>query len=385
MKIAIVTDRIYPFFMGGYEYYLYKIAGKLSSDFDVKVFTSLTTKGPKQIDGIHFHRFFYFQKYTNNQGEHSIGGILKYLISVIFNNRSLKDFDLVIMNSIPYFGLPFLINKVKHKSKVVVVFYEAWYNYPYGGLLNYVKRKALRREIRKIVRQSDSLFSISKPTTESLIVNYCSKNVITAPLGLDLKQIGESTASSEKFDLVYLGRLASIKRIEDILMAVDILKRRGRDLKVAIIGDGPMRERLQSLVEERNLHQNVRLLGNISDQEKYSVLKSSRIFVMPSEREGFSIATLEGMACGCVPIVAIPKYQELFGISHFLINEENGVYFPVSNIEVLASKILKLLSDEAYYSKLQSNALRDSLKYTWENSLGAIEDYIKRTRYKSSK
>ena len=378
MKIAIVSDRIYPFYTGGYEYYLHKIGLKLCKTHDLSVMTSFASPNSTQESNcINYVRFSSFRNFTNSKGEHSAFGIVKFFLSSVKNARTLKGYDLVILNSIPYIGIPYLIRRAKKKSKVAVIFYEAWYNYPKRGLFNNFRRYVLRNRIRKIVNTTDFLFSISQPTTNSLVNNYGAKNVVTTPLGIDPDSIRNSVPSSENFDLVYLGRLATIKHVDDLLIAVENLKRDGHEMRVAIIGDGPQREALDNFVEIRNLKHNVKFLGKISDVDKFSVLKSSRIFVMPSEREGFSIATLEAMACGCVPLVAKPEFPELFGISHFVKNEVNGIYFPVSDTELLADKIVALMSDNEYYSRLQMKALQDSTSYSWENTLSIIGDYVK--------
>lgn len=377
VKIAIVTDKIYPFYTGGYEYYFFKIASRLSDIFDVEVYTSIASKESSRIKNISFVRFSRFKNYSNPKGEHSIYGILKYLISIVLNYRIIKDFDVVILNSIPYLGVPFLIQKLRKNAKIVVVFHEAWYEYPYGNLINRIKRYVLRIEIRKIAETSDVLFSVSKPTADSLKANYGSRNVITIPLGIDVLSIKESIPSAKKFDLVYLGRLSAVKHVEDLLLAVDILKNKGMMMRVAIIGEGPMKAKLEDIVSKRNLMRNVCFLGQISDKDKFSILKSSKIFIMPSEREGFSIATLEAMACGCVPVVAVPKFPELFGISQFVKDYTNGIYFPVSDIDTLALQIERLSTDRVLYLSLQASALKDSLDYSWEKSLNLVESYIK--------
>lgn len=377
MKVAIVTDRIYPFYTGGYEYYLYRIALKLSEDCEVTVFTSLDSNVSKSAGKVRFIGFSEFQKYTNKKGEHSFSGVLKYTFSTLLNHRLINDPDMVIVNSIPYVGVPFLMKRIRKRSKVAVIFYEAWYNYPNMGFLNSIKRGILRNRIKKIIELSDNLLSISEPTTHSLMEHYGAKDVFTSPLGVDLKFIDEIQQSKEKFDIVYLGRLAAIKHVEDILSSVELLKDKGIPISVAIIGDGPMRNILENISDKKDLRREVKFLGKISDIEKYSILKSSKIFVMPSEREGFSIATLEAMACGCVPIVAIPGFPELFGVSHFVRNDWNGLYFNVGEVSHLAFQIEKLLSDAEYYSKMKENALKDSKDYDWEIVLNQLKKFLK--------
>jgi len=62
------------------------------------------------------------------------------------------------------------------------------------------------------------------------------------------------------------------------------------------------------------------------------------------------------MAVGCVPIVAKPKYDEVFGVAHFAKNNINGIYYEVGNIEQLAKSVLSLIENTRYLSMLSTSA-----------------------------
>jgi len=77
------------------------------------------------------------------------------------------------------------------------------------------------------------------------------------------------------------------------------------NLKIGIIGDGPEKHKLM-----KNANKNIRFLGFMKeDKEVYSYMKSSKILVLPSSREGFGIAVLEAMAAGCKVITMDSKYN----------------------------------------------------------------------------
>jgi len=62
------------------------------------------------------------------------------------------------------------------------------------------------------------------------------------------------------------------------------------------------------------------------------------------------------MAVGCIPIVAKPKYDEVFGVGHFVKNNINGIYYEVGNIGQLAKSILSLIENTRYLSMLSTSA-----------------------------
>ena len=369
MKIAILVDRCYPFFTGGYEMAIYQIFTRLSSKYDITKLTSI--KEDYTSNNLKFISISKHLKYVNKNGVHSMIGTFIFFLNTLYNIKKLKKYDTIIINTIPYVGLSYIMKKLKNK-KIISIFHEAWYNYPE----DYISRFILRNSIRNIVLNSSFVISISNPTTNSLIKNYNVKNVYTIPLGIDLKTINSVEASHIRYDIVYLGRLSSIKRIDDLINAIYIIKNNLHlELNVAIIGNGDLLDNLMSKVNGYNLKKNINFLGKIDENKKYSILKSSKIFVMPSEREGFSIATIEAMACGCVPIIAKPNYDELFGVSHFVHNNENGLYYDVYNYNELVEKIIMLLKDNELYNKLKQNAINDSRNYDW-NFISEKYNYI---------
>lgn len=93
-----------------------------------------------------------------------------------------------------------------------------------------------------------------------------------------------------------VARLVSQKGIDSLLPMVSRWRQSAPDLKLYIMGDGPERFGLESLIAGLNLNETVRIMG-FSDQV-HQFLRSIDLFVMPSLKEGFSNALLEAMASG---------------------------------------------------------------------------------------
>lgn len=106
-------------------------------------------------------------------------------------------------------------------------------------------------------------------------------------------------------DLVFLGRLTSEKGLATLIEALAILRDRGRRASCTIIGDGPERSRVSAWVAAANLGQQVRLTGALRGKAIAEELNRHRIMLVPSTyAEPFGIVALEGLACGCLPIVS---------------------------------------------------------------------------------
>jgi len=106
-------------------------------------------------------------------------------------------------------------------------------------------------------------------------------------------------------DLVFLGRLVSQKGCDTLLKAMGRLRQKGIDPDLTIVGDGPERGNLEALSNSLGLTQQVRFAGKAVGFELASILNDHKFILVPSSyEEPFGIVALEGMACGCVPIVS---------------------------------------------------------------------------------
>lgn len=117
---------------------------------------------------------------------------------------------------------------------------------------------------------------------------------------------------SKSLDFVFLGRLVSDKGADIVIKAISQLKTEREinsvipnTLSLTIVGDGPDRKRLEEMSIELGLERNIKFTGSLSGSELVNCLNQHRFMVVPSRwDEPFGIVALEGMACGCLPIVS---------------------------------------------------------------------------------
>lgn len=147
-----------------------------------------------------------------------------------------------------------------------------------------------------------------------------------------------------------VGRLIPAKDYLTLIRATALLRNRGHDVELRIVGEGPDRERLEREVEASGLTSTVHLEGFQSDVKSW--LRRFHCFVLSSIREGQPMVMLEAMAAG-LPIVA----TAVGGIPDTLLAGSEGLLVAPGDPTALANAMEMVVVDEALRRKLGTNAL----------------------------
>ncbi|MDA8082931.1 MAG: glycosyltransferase, partial [Nitrospiraceae bacterium] len=170
--------------------------------------------------------------------------------------------------------------------------------------------------------------------------------------------------------IVFAGRICEQKRPA---MLAEILKTahdHGLMFRALVIGDGPQRGQLEELLIQYHLTAKVQMLGSISHQRWLDILGAADIFLMPSQYEGISVALLEAMAAGVVPVVAkVGGHEEV-------VSAEAGLLIPhgANELQDYLDAICFLLrnSAELQQKSKHCNAVATS-KVSWD---GMIDNFL---------
>lgn len=141
--------------------------------------------------------------------------------------------------------------------------------------------------------------------------------------------------ASENIRIGIIARLAPVKDISTLVRAMVIIHQRKPDMQLTIVGDGPERESLESLVKTFSLTSVVTFLGFRRDIP--TILKDIDIFTLSSLSEGTSITLLEAMAAG-KPVVV----TNVGGNPAVVEEGVNGFLVPSGNSDALAHALLQL-------------------------------------------
>ena len=135
-----------------------------------------------------------------------------------------------------------------------------------------------------------------------------------------------------------VGRLAPEKGVDLFLRAAAKVLLELPHTKFFVVGDGPDRAKLESLIEQLGIGENARLLGRTDDMPAF--YQSLDLLVSASRQEGLPIALLEGMASG-LPLVA----TAVGAVPTIVHDDHTGILTPAENVDALAQAITKLLLD----------------------------------------
>lgn len=151
-----------------------------------------------------------------------------------------------------------------------------------------------------------------------------------------------SEAKSSKYDeetpysLVGVGRLTWEKGFDILIEGVERLHLDGYNINCDIYGDGPLKEKLSTMISEKNLDDVVTLQG--VDEEVRSKLPEYEALVLPSRTESFGLVILEAYDAG-IPVVA----SDISGIRQIVEDEVTGLLFEPENHEMLANHVRKFI------------------------------------------
>lgn len=158
------------------------------------------------------------------------------------------------------------------------------------------------------------------------------------------REVSRRPARFPPRNLLYVGRLEPLKRVEDAVLALQILTNSGRDFTLTIVGDGIGRAVTEELARKSGVADRVRFLGYVHDEaQKTALYLASDILVFPSLSEGSPKVLPEAMAHGVVPIAI----ENVGGIGHIIRDGVNGFLARPRDPAHIASLVERLLVSDA--------------------------------------
>lgn len=150
--------------------------------------------------------------------------------------------------------------------------------------------------------------------------------------------------------IVFLGKLVDSKGVPDLIKSLPAVIKKFPEVKLVFGGVGRVAE-YSKLASSLAVDTHISFAGWIGPDEKYALLSSAAVFVLPSYNEAFPISILEAMACGSTIIST-----DVGGIPEAISHGVEGLIVAPGDISALSEAIIKILGDPVYANKLSDNA-----------------------------
>lgn len=186
----------------------------------------------------------------------------------------------------------------------------------------------------------------------------------------EVENLGAAKSVNENL-IISVGRLVPWKGFEVLIDVMSDLLAKNKDFKLLILGSGPQKDKLISLVGEFNLQNNVSI-KEVEKSRVISQLSLAAVFILNSGYEGLSHTILEAMLAG-TPVIA----TDIGGNPELIKDGENGLLVEYNNKEQLKQAILKLYNNPELRHKFVENSKEVLKKFTFENMINKTINVLK--------
>ncbi len=196
-----------------------------------------------------------------------------------------------------------------------------------------------------------------------------SENVQVIPNKVDISKFEKNENISyepdtsffnNSFVLLYVGSLVKQKDPLTLLKAFNNAKKQLTNLKLILIGDGPLKPDIEQFIQEYDLYDDVLLKGYMSHDALPSFMANSDVFVFPTLEEGFGIVLIEAQAAG-LPIISseIPQTKDI-------ITHKNALLFKPGDANMLTNYIMEIYRDGNLRKHLSKKSKESAERFSWD-------------------
>ena len=328
--------------IGGAELLLrnFVIEAKKNNQYTVDVCTLYATNDAKNIEEIKKKNVRIWSLDLKNKYTPSSVGKIKKIIEK-------ENYDIIHVHLFPASAFVALSSLFLKKSIIYLFTLHNTFN----------RRRSIK--IFKIIdgliyNRYAKIICISKQVQNSLIkwVPKIKEKIEIIPDGIPMNSKSNDNPLMKKYDALFVGRLVQQKGVNFLLEAVNILQKKYKKIiRVAVVGEGPLKKELIKICEELKIKDSVEFLGFQRDVDQ--IMRSSRVLVLPSLWEGFGLVLLEAMK-NKLPIIA----TNVGGIPEIITDGHEGILVPKENPKILANSINRLLEN----SKLRNQFIQNAYK-----------------------
>ena len=213
--------------------------------------------------------------------------------------------------------------------------------------------------LRRIWRRSSGLVANSTGLKNLAVAFNDRVPISVIPNGVDLKYYAPVERDWDQPRMLFVGRLVYQKGLDILFEALKDLT--SHPWKLSLVGDGPQREKLQSIVHQYGISDRVHFKCWLDGDDLVTQLQEANLFVFPSRHEGMPNAVLEAMACG-LPVIA----SHIAGNEELVIDGENGLLVPSEDSVALRDAMSELLGSPSKRQRMGATGRQFiEANYSW--------------------
>jgi colanic acid/amylovoran biosynthesis glycosyltransferase len=242
-----------------------------------------------------------------------------------------------------------------------------------------------QRDVRAELENASKIITISNYNRRHIanlspVIEERDIEIVYCGIEMDTMRPPTQRPQNNAARIVSIGRMIEKKGFEYLVEACAILAGRGVDFVCRIVGQGPLKELLQSRIEEYGLQEQVILVGILEQSDVVKLYQDSDLFSLAcvvaedGDRDGIPVVLMEAMACG-LPVVSTVTS----GIPDLIVDEENGFLIPARDAKAFADALEKLISDANLRLELGMNA-RQTIqdKFQLDHNAAKLLDIFRR-------
>ena len=350
-KVALISDWYFPK-VGGIEYSMHALAKTLAiHGHEVSIITRSYPGIPENCvkDGVSIIRI----------KSRPLPGQSRFLMPKAYKQLYylLKKGNYEIVNCHGLdspIGISALV--ASHRLKIpVVITNHSLVGQPIYGPLLYLLGKIF-------LKSADAVIAVSSAVEKDTRL-MTSKPIYRIFNGIDSKDIASRVPfpfdPEGKIIIITVARMTKKKGVQNIVHIAPCLLEKYENLMFIMVGDGPQKQKLEKMVEEKGLSGNFCFTGKIPRERVMGYLEHADIFALPSIDEAFGIAILEAISKN-VPVVAMNHG----GVSDIIKNGVSG--YLADDLTEFSSDLQKLIENPVIRTKLAQNAIKELPNYDWE-------------------
>lgn len=269
--------------------------------------------------------FFGLKKYLKDESpEILISSITHANIVAILSNALLKNKTKVVISQ-----HNMLSNSLKQSNKMFsyIIYILAKFLYPKADRIIAVSKNIKEDLISSFKINSDNIHIIHNPIMHEAITKQA------------LEPINHEWYKKRSSSIVLaVGRLEVVKDYPTLINSFKLLREK-LEVKLLILGEGIVKDELQTLIYDLGLEKDVQLIGFVNNPYKY--MRNSDLVVLSSIYEGFGNVLVEALGCG----TSVISTNCPGGVSEILDNGKYGTLVPVGDAKSLSEAMYEVLSN----------------------------------------